>query len=72
MTQISSVGSRPFGQAPALGTAAAAGGLFSKICKPDVLVVAAICAVGLVLTLVAAFSMPDFSDAIAQIGLVGP
>jgi len=72
MTQISSIGLRRFGEAASSGVAATASGLFSKICKPDVLVVVAICAVGLVLTLIAAFSMPDFSDAITEINLVGP
>jgi len=72
MTQISSIGSRQFGEAASLGVGAAASGLFSKMWKPDVLIVIAICAVGLALTLIAALSMPEFSDAIAQIGLVSP
>lgn len=72
MTQISSVGSRQFGKAVSPGIVDTAGGLLSKIGKPDVLVVVAICAVGLALTVIAAFSMPDFSDALTQIDLVGP
>lgn len=72
MTQISSIGPKQFGEAASLGVAAVVTGVFSKLCKPDVLVVIAICAVGLAVTLIAAFSMPDFSDALAQINLVGP
>ena len=72
MTQISSFGPRQFGETASSSVAAAASGLFAKICKPNVMVVLAICAVGLALTLVAAFTMPDFSDAITEINLVGP
>lgn len=72
MTQISSIDRTHFGEAASPGVAAAASGLFSKICKPEVLVVVAICAAGLALTLIAAFSMPDFSDAITEIQFVGP
>ena len=72
MTQISSIGPRQFGGAVSSGVVDTAGGLLSKICKPDVPVVVAICAAGLALTLIAAFSMPDFSAAITEINLVGP
>ena len=72
MTQISSIGPRQFGETASSGLASAANGLFAKLCKPDVQLVLAICAVGLALTLVAAFTMPDFSDGIAEINLVGP
>jgi hypothetical protein len=72
MTQISSIGPKPFAETASSSVGGAVTGLLAKICKPDVLVVVAICAVGLALTLVAAFSMPNFSDAIAEINLVGP
>jgi hypothetical protein len=72
MTQISSIGAKQFGETASSGFAAAASGLFSKIRKPDVLVVLAICAAGLVLTLIAAFSMPEFSESLTEINLVGP
>lgn len=71
MTQIS-IDRRHFGEAASSGVAVAASGLFAKIRKPEVLLVVAICAVGLALTLIAAFSMPDFSDAIAEVQFVGP
>jgi hypothetical protein len=72
MTQIFSIGPRQFGEAPSSGVAAAARGLFSKLCEPDVLVVLALCAVGLTVTLIAAFWLPDFSHAVAEANLVGP
>ena len=72
MTQISSIGPRQFGEAVSPRVVDTAGRLLSKIGKPDVLLVVAICAVGLALTVIAAFSMPDFSDALTQIDLVGP
>lgn len=72
MTQISSIDRRHFGEAASSGVAATASGLLATIRRPDVLVVVAICALGLALTLIAAFSMPDFSDAITEVHFVGP
>lgn len=65
MTQILSFGPTPrLGQSDSSGLAAL-GWLVSKIRQPDVMVVLAVCAIGLILTLTAAVTIPDFSSALA-------
>ena len=71
MTQISSTGPSQLREANSSG-AAAASALVSNICKPDVLVVLALCAVGIALTLIGAFSTSDLSDALTEVNFVGP
>ena len=74
MTQLSSFGpSQQFGEAAASGVASAAGWLFSRIRQPDVMIVLAFSAIGLVLMLVAAATLPDFSSSLAAASMVvGP
>lgn len=75
MTQILSFGPTPqFGASASSGIAAlAAGWLFSKIRQPDVIVVVGVCAIGLLVSLVAASTIPDFSSALADAyAAVGP
>ena len=74
MTHMISVGpSQPYDEAAAsLRLAAArnpAGRLLTIIARPDLLAVVAICAVGLVLTLVAAAHLASVSDALTEIYL---
>lgn len=75
MTQTLSFGPTPqLGRPTSPGIAAVtAGWLFSKIRQPDVMVVLAVCAIGLVLTLVAALTLPGFSSSLAEAyTVVGP
>lgn len=74
MTQILSFGPTPqLGEATSSGLAGATGWLFSKIRQPDVMVVLAVCAIGLILTLTAASTIPGFSSALAEAyTVVGP
>lgn len=73
MTQILS-----FGPTPRLGASdssglAALGWLVSKIRRPDIMVVLAVCAIGLILTLTAMSTIPGFSGALADAyTVVGP
>jgi hypothetical protein len=78
-TGVSSMTQLSFGPAPQLGASASSGivsaasWLFSKILQPDVLVVLVICATGLILTLVAASTLPGFSSALSEASMVvGP
>lgn len=68
MTQILSFGPTPqLGGSTSSGIAAvAAGWLFSKVRQPEVIVVLAVCAIGLVLTLLAASMLPGFSSSLAE------
>lgn len=75
MTQTLSFGPTPqLGESGSSGTTAViAGRLFSKIRQPDIIVVLAVCAIGLVLTLVAASTIPGFSNSLAEANTaVGP
>jgi hypothetical protein len=74
MTQLSSFDpTQQFGESTSSGVAAVAGWLFSKVRQPDVMVVLAMCAVGLIVTLVAASTLPGFSIALLQADMVvGP
>ena len=74
MTQLSSFGpTHQFGESAVSGIAGAAGWMVSRIRQPDVLVVLAVCTIGLVLTLVAASTLPGFSSALAEAyTVVGP
>lgn len=74
MTQISSFGpTRQFGESASSGVASVAGWLFSKIRQPDVMIVLAFSAIGLVLMLVAAATLPGFSSSLADASMVvGP
>ncbi len=74
MTQLSSFGpTQQFGESASSGVASVAGWLFSKIRQPDVMIVLAFSAIGLVLMLVAAATLPDFSSSLADAStVVGP
>ena len=75
MTQLSSFGpTQQFGgSASSAAVASVAGWLFSKIRQPDVMIVLAFSAIGLVLMLVAAATLPDFSSSLADAStVVGP
>lgn len=75
MTQILSFGPTPrLGGAASRGIAAVATvWLFSKVKQPDTIVVVGVCAIGLLVSLVAASTIPDFSSALADVyAAVGP
>ncbi len=73
MTQLSSYGpAQQFGESTSQ-VAGVASRLFSTIRRPDVLAVLTMCAVGLIVTLVAASTLPGFSGALSEATvLVGP
>ena len=74
MTQLSAFDStRQFGGSASSGVAGPASWLFARARQPDVLVVLALCAIGLVLTLVAAATLPGFTTTLAEASaVVGP
>lgn len=74
MTQLSSFGpTQQFGKSASSGVASVAGWLFSKIRQPDVMIVVTFSVIGLVLMLVAAATLPDFSSSLAEAyTVVGP
>jgi hypothetical protein len=74
MTQLSSFGpTQQFGESAFSRVASVAGWLFSKIRQPDIMIVLAFSAIGLVLMLVAAATLPDFSSSLADAyAAVGP
>jgi hypothetical protein len=73
MTQLSFDPTHQLGESASSGVASAASWLFSKILQPDVFLVLVICGTGLILTLVAAATLPDFSSALSDAStVVGP
>jgi len=74
MTQLSSFGpTQQFSGSASSAIASVAGWLFSKIRQPDVMIVLAFSAIGLILMLVAAATLPDFSSSLADAyTMVGP
>ena len=73
MTQLSFNPTHQLGESASSGVASATSWLFSKILQPDVRLVLMICAAGLILTLVAAATLPDFSRALSDAStVVGP
>jgi len=74
MTQLSSFGpSHQFGEAASSGISGVAGWVLSKLRQPDVTVVLAFCAIGAALTIVAALTLPGFTNSLAEASaIVGP
>lgn len=73
MTQLSFDPTQRLEEAASSGVTSVASRLFSKLLQPDVLVVLVICATGLILTLVAAATLPDLASALSDASMVvGP
>ena len=73
MTQLSFDPTQQLGESASSGVTSVASWLFSKLLQPDVLVVLVICATGLILTLVAAATLPDLASALSDASMVvGP